>query len=279
VLRLARIRALLGLDDGGGLAQYPDLMEKAAKVCIIEEFELCVEDHIIHRMLPVWLSFERQFALLGGGGGSALREAKDLTTKCLTFNLKFESTGTLEDVGGGGYESKVVSDVKLRFDPDAIEIRGDAALVNDEFDFNMSSCSVTSNRGGGEFTVFKLLILDQADGGLGSVRDFVLAHLPGPTSESADITCDFPGGGHTDMSLPAFPAWTAAWLVTHKDELQTEGGGGGSGESLSSGPTAGYIASDWEIYGDEYFAKKEWSKEAEGYTEIGSFKLYHRPGS
>ncbi|MEW6505558.1 MAG: hypothetical protein AB1457_16490 [Chloroflexota bacterium] len=42
----------------------------------------------------------------------------------------------------------------------------------------------------------------------------------------------------------------------------------------------GFIASDWEILGGEYFARKEWSKEdaANGLIEAGTLKLYHRPG-
>ncbi|MEW6505030.1 MAG: hypothetical protein AB1457_13800 [Chloroflexota bacterium] len=42
----------------------------------------------------------------------------------------------------------------------------------------------------------------------------------------------------------------------------------------------GFIASDWEILGGEYFARKEWIKEdaANGLIEAGTLKLYHRPG-
>ena len=41
----------------------------------------------------------------------------------------------------------------------------------------------------------------------------------------------------------------------------------------------GFIAEEWEILGDEYFAKKEWIRDDAGLglTEAGTFKLYHRP--
>ena len=42
----------------------------------------------------------------------------------------------------------------------------------------------------------------------------------------------------------------------------------------------GWIALDWEIFGNEYYAKKEWIKEANGnIVEAGTFKLYHTPGA
>jgi hypothetical protein len=42
----------------------------------------------------------------------------------------------------------------------------------------------------------------------------------------------------------------------------------------------GFLAEDWEVFGNEYFAMKEWIKEVAGLgvVEVGTFKLYHRPG-
>ena len=47
----------------------------------------------------------------------------------------------------------------------------------------------------------------------------------------------------------------------------------------SISPEVGFHVSDWEVFGKEYFAKKEWIKEDSsiGLTETGTFKLYHRP--
>jgi len=273
VYQLARWRALLGLDEGEGgdpLAKYPGLRDKAWKVCVVEEFELCVEQHIIHRMLAVWRGFERQYALFPSGGEAALREARDLTIKCLTFRLEFESTGTL-DAGGGGYESTVTSEIMLRFNPDEGEngiLSGEAPLVNEAFEW-FWPCGATSVRGGGgPFKVFNLEILeapyDKLDP-LGKVRDFILFYLPGNTSESATTNIC---GSAGSLPIPPFPAWTAAFLATHIDEME-------SGSSISD---AGFLTADWEIFGDEYFAKKEWIKEAGEVVETGTFKLYHTPG-
>ena len=40
----------------------------------------------------------------------------------------------------------------------------------------------------------------------------------------------------------------------------------------------GFVFTDWEIFGDEYFAKLEWIEEVGDVVEAETFKLYHRPG-
>ena len=268
VYQLERWRQLVGQGEGGDpLAKYPGLRDKAWKACIVEEFELCVEEHVIHRMLAVWKGFERQYALMPGEGESALREARDLTIKCLTFKLKFESTGTL-NAGEGGYESTVTSEITLRYNPDEGVlgiIEGEAPTVNEAFEW-FSPCGAESVLGDGSpFKVFNLEILDEPDDQYGHVRDFVLFYLPGNTTESATVNICGSAGA---LPIPPFPAWTATFLATHIDEMET-------GSSISD---AGYATADWEIFGDEYFAKKEWIKENAEIVETGTFKLYHTPG-
>lgn len=56
--------------------------------------------------------------------------------------------------------------------------------------------------------------------------------------------------------------------VTHAAELDASGAYGG-----------GYKSLDWEVFGDEYFAKKEWIKEDGEFVEAGTFKLHHTPGA
>jgi hypothetical protein len=270
VMSLDRQRQLLGLPStASGLERYPGLVEKAARVCVIEEFELCVEDHVIHRMAMVWRSMERQFELLSLIGleldAGPLREARELTVQCLTFKLKLESTGTV-DAADGGYESTVTSEVTLRFDPDADTISGDAPLVNTAFTFK-SPCGATSVKGGGDLVVNKLRILTaRPDQFESRDLDLLLSYMPGPTSESAKIKICGSSGGR--LPIPPFPAWTSTFLATHIAELDTDGASGG-----------GYIALDWEVFGDEYYARKEWIRETRNIVEAGTFKLYHTPGA
>ena len=264
VLSLERQRQLMGVAEGGGgfLGEYPGLMDTAASVCIEEEFELCTEEHVIHRMQPVWLGFERQYALLGNGDAAVLERARDLTVKCLTFRLEFESTGSLSEPSSLSFESTVTSEIELTFNPDDLTIGGEAPLVNESVEFTLASpCSVTSSaRGGSTFKVFKLTILDEPDDAYGHVRDFVLSYFPGITSESYESEC--PSGYGPVVALPTLqmPAWFTAF-GTHADEMDA----------------SGFTAVEWEIIGDDLFAEKEWTKESGSLAESGTFELHHTP--
>jgi hypothetical protein len=298
-LGFERQKQLLGFSENG-LGQYLDLINTVGIVCVKEEYQMCKEDHIIHRMIPVWLGMSRQFQLLGGdlagAEPEALKLAKDLTQKCLTFELQFESTGVFDDGGGGGYESTVNSKVKLVFKPDELKISGNAPLVNKAFTFKVDGCSVTSNRGGGPFAVMSLAYVSDTKSPtdeLGYVRDFNLTYFPGPTSESFSIQCpDQPA-----FSSPPTGLWSGLYTVLHyPGEYSSDGSAPAPAQPLPDlggmpNPMGGlvvpeipagkgFLLSDWEVFGKEYYAKKEWIKEDKslGITETGTFKLYHRPG-
>jgi hypothetical protein len=290
---------LLGAGDENGIASYGDLITTVGTVCIKEEYQLCQEQHILHRMIPVWLGISRQEQLLGvisDGDSVLVALAKDLAKKCLTFELQFESTGVFNGPDGNGYESRVKSKVKLNFFPDELKIRGQAPLVNESFEFKVSGCSVTSNRGGGTFEAVSLVpVVDthSLTDELGYVRDLRFSYDPGITSESYSIKCRDRGS----FSAPPGPYWFAVFLVLHADELSQGAGSSGSGSNPAGGnmggilegmglPSidipdgAGLMMEDWEIFGNDYYAKKEWIKEegSLGVIEVGTFKLYHRPG-
>jgi hypothetical protein len=300
VLGFERQKQLLGV-EGDGMDSIVGLMDTVGAVCVKEEYQLCVEDHIIHRMVPVWLGMARQYALLGATNDGVepgnVKLAKELTQKCLTFEMQFDSKGVFDDGGGGGYESTVNSKVKLRMNLDVLKIRGEAPLVNKAFTFRVPDCSVTSNRGGGIFNGISLAYVVDTKSptdSLGYVRNFNFTYFPGPTSESFVIKCP---------DNPAFPSpksglWSGLYLVLHyPDEFNGEKSAeapvvqpgmdiSGMGDPITSlsvpqvSPSTGFIISDWEILGKEYYAKKEWIKEDKslGLTEVGTFKLYHRPG-
>jgi hypothetical protein len=110
------------------------------------------------------------------------------------------------------------------------------------------------------------------------VRDFVLQFVPGNTSESATLTC----GGYSVAWGPT-TAWTSTFAVTHGGLLETSTPATAAADlvaSLSDVPIegTGFVFTDWEIFGDEYFAKLEWIEEVGEVVEAGTFKLYHRPG-
>jgi len=307
ILGLERQRQLLGMSEGDSFnQQVGDLMKIVSHVCIQEEYEMCVEDHIIHRMIPVWLGLERQSQLLGitaaGGSTPELEEAKDLARKCLTFELAFESDGNFDDGGGGGYHSIVKAKVPLRFVPEEMTIKGQAPLVNESFEFKAPDCSVTNNRGGSTFEGISLVYIADTHSPtdeLGYVRDFKLTYFPGVTSESFTVKCD-----DSTYTSPPSGLWSGIFTVLHYSEADLSGSSGSQGPSslgaipdmsgmlggtdmgvpafslpqLPSG--SGYVVQDWELQSGDYLAKKEWIKEdpSLGLTEAGTLKLYHRPG-
>src|SRR5690606_16000856 len=54
----ARTLELLGYAEDD-FSQAQELMDTAAEVCIEEEYEMCVEQHVVHRLIPLWLGFAR----------------------------------------------------------------------------------------------------------------------------------------------------------------------------------------------------------------------------
>src|SRR5690606_10235311 len=67
VLGYARQRELLGYEDPPGtLDEVADLMENTVGPrCMDEEYQMCVNEHIVHRIAVAYLGFKRQLALLG----------------------------------------------------------------------------------------------------------------------------------------------------------------------------------------------------------------------
>ena len=270
VLGVERQKQLLGFESNGGNALIDNvgLMETVADVCMKEEYELCRDQHIIHRIIPAWLGLERQFQLLGffeqGTTPPAVEKAREYARKCLTFEMRFESHAKFED-SGDGYDSTVESKIKIQFNPEDITMKGQAPLVNTVFEWRSEDCSVTSARGGSTFEAVSLAYISDTRSPtdeLGYVRDFKFVYYPGNTTESFTIQCE----DQPPYNSPPSPFWTGVYLVTHESEMSQADGG--------------FLMEDWEIFGNEYFAKKEWITEDAGLGlfETGTFKLYHLPG-
>jgi len=265
VLGFERQKQLLGMADSeDGTAFDSGLMETVANTCMKEEYEICRDEHVITNIIPSWLGLERQFQLLGmAENSSALTTARQYVSKCMRFELQLHSEGHFDDGGGGGYDSTVESKAILQFNPDDLTLRGEAPLVNLSFEFKVPSCNVTSQRGGGTFTAVSLayeLNNTAAVGSNSSIRDFTLVYFPGNSSESATVACE----DNPPYTFPSSPLWTGMFLVLHESEMDQQAGG--------------FVAKGWDMQSGDYLAKKEWILEdGLGITEVGTFKLYHRP--
>ncbi|MGH2606862.1 MAG: hypothetical protein ACRDG5_09755, partial [Anaerolineales bacterium] len=200
VLGYQRQRQLLGLPDDD-VGEIADIMPEAVKVCLQEEYELCRDEHLAHRMIPAILAMERQRQLSGiqtAEMDRVMAEAEDLAAKCLRFELEFESSAELPSPGGGRVTSEVESKVTLQYEAGSLAPpRGSSALVNTTFEVVIppGGCTATGVRGGGTFTVISLNWLvasDSVEDQVGHVEDILLRYDPGETTETATIAC--PGG-------------------------------------------------------------------------------------
>jgi hypothetical protein len=287
VFKLERMKQLLGYEGDTGLQQVVDLMPTAVRVCIKEEYEMCRDEHIIHRIIPVILSLKRQSALLGIEGGemdSVLAEAEDLARKCLTFDLTFESsvkaTGGMAEV-----TSEVESNVQIQYtsmgEIDFI-LDGEAPLENTKFEPSSAltpvGCSLESATGGGTFNVASLTWTVKpfdADNALGSVEDMKLVYDPGITTEAATIKC--PAGPEFPPFLGA--TWSGNYTLLHMDEgtALRNAAMGDQTFGMNTRKPGSMLATGWVIEGGDIFATREWETSGLMGTEDGRFVLFHHP--
>jgi hypothetical protein len=263
MLRLERIRQLLGLstEENSLLGEMAPLMSMMMDICLREEFEMCRDEHVIHRILPIWLSITRQAQLLGLEGVQASGE--QYVEKCLRFTLALDSTGTFT-ASEVMEETLVTSEVPLRFNADELIIDGEGPLENDSLSVTTASpCVVDSVTLSDEttFTVTRMAwVVPAFDPSLtlGTVTDVRMNFVPGATNESATQSCE---GG---PSVPAAVVpWTSIFGVANPFEYDVNG----------------FIMTGWTIEGDVEYARRITQGSAEGLTESGEFVLRHVPAA
>jgi hypothetical protein len=285
----------------------------AAKKCFDEEAERCIVKHEIAGMIPALLGYERQGQLLGGLN-AAEPETEDknwadaraygwqLAQKCFQWDLMFSSTGNFR-TGGDGFDSSVSAKIPIRMQGGAANLfdlmfTGKSALVNEHFEFlnTIEDCTVTSNRGGGEFEVFGLgweTVLRQDPDGEPRfyVKDFILQYYPGNTSESFFLDCvDSEGKPLPRFNVPPAPMWTGTFIMTHyKETAEGEAGQAppaasidelmqGIGPKLSAGQA--FVMKAWKVNAAQTLGTKTWQGSSDLDPDVfegGEFELIHRP--
>ena len=224
--------------------QLMSLIGIVAEVCMKEEYERCQADHIFHCILPMYLGWERQLQL-GLAGAPSVQETlpriRKYVEQCLRFEVVFGSTV----VSGKPNEDNFETHVEASYDAvQAVEgICWPAPLVNEAFEYTAmdKDCMVTANRGGGTFKSPQLsFLVEQAtpNDQISRVSKLFLNYFPRDTSEEFGYQCP-------DYRLPTIksPLWTGMFIAAHQGDASAEGG---------------FMAADWEIFGNEYYAKKEW---------------------
>jgi hypothetical protein len=261
ILRLERIRQLLGLstEENSLLGEMTPLMAMMMDICLREEFEMCRDEHVIHRILPIWASITRQAQLLGLEGVQASGE--QYVEKCLRFTLALDSTGTIT-ASELTEVTHVTSEVPLRFNASELIIDGEGPLVNDSLSVSVAPpCTIVSKTlGGSTFTVTRMAwVVPAFDPSLtlGTVTDLRLNFVAGPTNESATEDC---GGGPVPSAVVP---WTSIFMVTNPFEYDVHG----------------FIMTGWTIEGEEEYARRITQGSAQATTESGEVVLRHVPAA
>jgi hypothetical protein len=282
------------------MQQVWDLLPTVARKCLQEEYELCRDEHVIHRMIPVLLGLERQNQLAGLSGtqmDAVMAEGLDLARKCLHFELRFESSaeGTITGpTGVGTFTSDMEATVPIELEGSLsardAKFKGSAPLDNTDFEFTASTegaCTSEEVPGGGTFTLMALnweATPPDESHPYGTVKDIQLNYAPGWSTEALIAHC----GGITSP-LMVIPTWSTAFMASHMSEISSGAGSpgmppmpdlssllggnsalpggapppspGGSGAPGEGGASGPtFEAKGWDVMGDALFAVKEWSQ-------------------
>jgi hypothetical protein len=274
----------------GGTAQLPALVDLGSGVCVKEEYEICRDQHVLHRIIAVVLGFERQRQLLGSENPAALDEQWAYAKRCLTFRLDFESHVTVQSQGVS-LEPSVRSKVKLTFEPDALRISGSDTQEMFKFKVKAPRCSATEHPADATLEVTSLtwtVVPTIWRPERGRIEDFALSYKPGFPRESITLKCP---------KMPAFEAplslWYPAYVIVHQDQWETPPGAirvQALAQGLGGGPlieikvprefSGEMRLTGWEVQEAPLVARQTWSAKALGgkVEDLGSFELYHTPG-
>lgn len=102
------------------------------------EYEMCVEDHVVHRMIELWLSMARMAALFEGVGADVVAQAQARTEDCLRFELELTFSSAVQTYFDAGW-----FDVETFID-DSATFSVDVHFSGDKLAFMRSSAPMES---------------------------------------------------------------------------------------------------------------------------------------
>jgi len=293
VLGAARQKELLGVGNASPL--FPTgLIDTVDSVCLDEEWGLCRDQHIIQRLIPVFLLMERQHQLLGIGSLEAPITTKALgyIYKCLQFELDVTSaTGTTSDQWT--FREPVQGQVKMKLSGGgapasisalaAANISGTGVLFSQSYSMTYPKCTGVVNivQIDPRFVINGLtwdLKGDPTLPGKGEIKDF---NLPGAPGMPSDLMPMVFGSTHVATDLCGMPPappetipnfnWFSVYAVTM-----------GLNPAYFSDISGCYF-DKWEVYnnGGALLAKKVIDEKVDDdgihYTAATTLLLTHKP--
>ena len=285
VLGYARQRELLGYEDPSNpLDEVAHLLENTVGPrCMDEEYQMCVDEHIVHRIAHVYLGLDRQLALLGIEHSPTFEKMKEQVDGCLHFDLEFEVDTRFEldtrSLNGSflsfAESSELSAEVAFSLDktmtnagPSYFEpSSGPMESLKQVFRHKAPGCvpgTVSTWSDTGHFLAMDLRIdpgdLNENNGKVESIS--VELELPSPPVTISGMTCS----GVTAPPAADLVGAPGAYLVNHRDDLV-------DGKA---------VIKDWEIHGGEVFATAKWSffnglGPMGSLEDIGTATLRHTP--
>ncbi|UNK58279.1 hypothetical protein MNQ95_04025 [Pseudoxanthomonas daejeonensis] len=273
VLGYQRQRALLGDEDAGSMSDISDLLQDVMRKCMDEEYEMCVNEHVVHRLYPNYLGVTRTLEMLDISNAPLVEHMKRQVESCMRFELDFKvhtrfeldtralnqsylsfaestelSTEIASSFGGGlyldGYEpsSGPMQSLKQVYRQKAPGcVPGTTSTWTDTGHFLSMSW-----------------VVDAPDDKLGKIESIeVELGLPSPMVTISGMSC----GGVAAPAAAELAGAPAAYLLNHGD---------------------GFIR-DWKIHGKgEIIATAEWSNmnglnAMSSVEDVGTATLRHTP--
>lgn len=251
-----RTLELLGYAEDDSVSEAQALMDTAARVCIEEEYEMCVEQHVVHRLIPLWLGFARMAEMFEGVGADVVAQAAARVEDCLRFEFEFSTTAGGESNWSAmnvRSEDTATFTAEAVFDTGAIRFArssGPMESVAPVYEIVATGCSGGTPDGWSASADF--VDMGWSAGGgelteeLGHVEDLeVWIELPDAAITVVGMTC-----GGTDAG-PVIDHGVSApnlYRDLHGDEIITE----------------------WTLVGGETFATAQW--ETEKVVETGTLR-------
>lgn len=278
-----RLQEIFFGEESGSLldglsTNFSELLEQVTGVCTAEEYQMCVDDHVVHRLLQFYLETARTNALLGqevaeGESTPALEELRARTEDCMTFELEFTTGGAwgAEYAGTMAFSTNDLASFssKVTFDASALEWKSDNATMTSDgvvttvIDGSCTAAPTQYWSGDAKLLTMRWTV-DWGAGmtvDVGSVTD-ITVDLQFPEGQLDIPSCS--GGGVSSAGNDPYPA-PYIYQLAHGDNS----------------------VRDWSIHAAEIWASAEWDESgAENlgagvtwfWDENGTATLRHTPG-
>jgi hypothetical protein len=238
-----------------------------------EEYEICKEQHIFHRILPQHLQNVRMREFSSQQDPAEDQYEVEVVSKCLQFDIELNSKTEMSKNDPSFYYV-VNGNVHFGFSQDMMmKLIGKGQLDITYFDAKTKNpqCSIKSDRGNtsGSFNIFNGAFTSNYDSKAqkDDLTDMKITYSVGNTKESVTMTC---------KNMPPFTFGQNNWFVfyvgAHRSEIEMP--------DPKTGSMGGLVLQNWRIYPrKELVGEKSWEffDKKSSARDIGTARLYHRP--